>query len=222
VIALGVVATAVAAWTGRVTDDEVATAAPIAEISPALGPWSGEDQPVPPVIHDQLAPDQVVYRTYTNNFGLQAYVWVFHWTTGAAIKGYHHPDLCWGNRGYAATEQWVEPVPVGNGATLRVTAREFRQGKTRQLILYWTQEGQRVWTPADERAAASDTLSVWHGQRWVGDLLGVRSSPPGSRITVLVAVPSAGPAARAATADLTRRVAEEVYRTCPWAKPLPQ
>lgn len=220
-IGLGVVATGAAAWFGRMTTEEAATTAPIAEINTTLGPWTGEDLPIPPVVSDQLAPDQAVYRAYTNNFGLRAHVWVFHWTTGAAIKGYHHPDVCWSSRGFAAAEQWIEPITLETGATVPVTAREFRQGKTRQIILYWTQEGQRVWTADDERAAASDALSVWHGQHWVGDLLGVRSAPPGSRITVLVAVPSAGPAARTATNDLTRRVAAEVYRTCPWAMPRP-
>jgi hypothetical protein len=61
--------------------------------------------------------------------------------------------------------------------------------------------------------------SSWYKHRWVGDLLGTRHAPPGPRLTVVVVVPDAGPSARREAVALTRLVADEVYRVCPWAGP---
>ena len=72
----------------------------------------------------------------------------------------------------------------------------------------------------DERAAARDLLSSsWTGQRWVGDLMGVQSRPGGARLQVVVVVPAGGASARAAGADLARKIGDELFRVCPWARP---
>jgi hypothetical protein len=171
------------------------------------------------VVTDLLAPDRILHRGYVNNVGRDGTVWVMYWGSGSAMHGYHHPDVCWGNKGYDAAEKWVEPVPVPGG-TLAVTAREFRQDRERMVVLYWTQEGRRVWTDADESALARDVFtSSWHGHRWVLDMLGARGEPPGARLTVVVVVQDAGPSARRAAAALTQQVATELYRVCPWAGP---
>jgi EpsI family protein len=204
---------------GLAAEGAVVADAPLDRVAPTLGEWQGKDQPVPDVVTDLLAPDRILHRWYVNNVGREGTVWVIYWGTGSAIKGYHHPDVCWGNKGYQAAEKWVEPVPAGGGV-VPATAREFRQGRERMVVLYWTQEGRRVWTDADEHAAVSGMIgSSWYEHRWVGDLLGVRAEPPGPRLTVVVVVPDAGPSARREAADLTRLVADEIYQLCPWAAP---
>jgi EpsI family protein len=216
-LGFGVVATGKLGWLGRANEEAVVANAPLDKIETRLDEWKGQDQPVPAAVTDLLAPDRVLHRLYINNIGREGAVWVMGWGTGAAIKGYHHPDVCWGNKGYEAAEKWTESIAVGGG-TLPVTAREFRQDRERMVVLYWTQEGRRVWTGADEKAAWNDMLSSsWYGHRWVGDLLGARPAPPGPRLTIVVVVPDAGPAARREAVDLTRLIAREVYRVCPWA-----
>lgn len=218
-LALGAAGGVALGWLGRATEEAVAADAPLDQVATALGGWRGEDRPVPGVVNELLAPDRVLHRWYVNNVGREGSVWAMYWGAGSAIKGYHHPDVCWKNKGYDAAEKWTEPVPVAGG-TLPVTAREFRQDRERMVVLYWTQEGRRVWTDADERAAENDMLSSsWHGHSWVGDLLGARRAPPGARLTVVVVVPDAGPSARREAVALTRLVAEEIYRVCPWACP---
>jgi EpsI family protein len=206
-------------WLGRATEEAVVADAPFDQVATTLGGWQGEDRPVPDVVNELLTPDRILHRWYVNNVGREGSVWAMYWGTGSAMKGYHHPDVCWKNKGFDASERWIEPVPVAGG-TLPVTAREFRQDRDRMVVLYWTQEGRRVWTDADERAAETDMLSSsWHGHSWVGDLLGARRAPPGARLTVVVVVPDAGESARREAVALTRLVAEEVYRVCPWASP---
>jgi exosortase len=233
VLALGAAGTAALGWLGQTVEEESAASAPLGEISPRLEVrdtggktavvWTGQDQPVPPVVIDLLSPDTALHRVYTNNVGEVAIVWAFYWNTGAAIKGYHHPDVCWGNRGFAAPEKWIEPVPVAGGGTVPVTARAFRQGKHQQLVLYWTQEGRRVWTEADERAAVNDMLySPVREHGWVSDLLRVGGRERGPRLVVVVVAPAADDRARKEVARLTRAVADELYRVCPWAAPEPK
>ena len=173
-LALGAAGGVTLGWLGQATEEAVVADAPLDQVAPTLGGWQGEDRPVPDVVNELLAPDRVLHRWYVNNVGREGSVWAMYWGAGSAMKGYHHPDVCWKNKGYDATEKWTEPVPVAGG-TLPVTAREFRQDRERMVVLYWTQEGRRVWTDADERAAESDMLSSsWYGHRWVGDLLGAR------------------------------------------------
>jgi EpsI family protein len=204
---------------GRATGEATVADAPLDQVGTSLGGWEGQDRPVPDVVTELLTPDRALYRSYVNNVGREGTVWVFYWGAGSAIVGYHHPDVCWGNKGFQAAEKWVEPVPVPGGS-VPVTAREFRHGRERMVVLYWTQEGRRVWTDADERAAESDMLtSSWHGHKWVGDLLGARTEAPGPRLTVVVVVPDAGLSARREAVALTRLVAGEVYHVCPWAGP---
>jgi len=195
--------------------------APLERTSRSLAGWTGEDQPVAEVVHELLKPDAVVHRRYVNNVGQEAYVWLFYWKSGSAILGYHHPDVCWGNRGLIASDRWFEPVPCGPEArVLSVTAREFKNSKPRQLIFYWTQEGRHVWTDEDETAAEREMLtSSWSGHKWVGDLLGARSESRGSRLQAMIILPDAGAMPRKNAQQLARALSEELYRICPWALP---
>jgi EpsI family protein len=222
-LALGAAGTAALGWLGQAAEEQTAVTAPLEQISPKLGLWTGDDHPVPPVVTDLLAPDRALHRVYTNNVGEMVVVWAFYWNTGAAIKGYHHPDVCWGNKGFKATDKWTESVPVAGGGEVPVTARAFQQGKQRQVVLYWTQEGRRVWTDADEYAAVNDMLTSSVGEhKWVGDLLGVGGRDRGPRLVVVVVAPADTDRAKKEVVRVTKQVADELYRVCPWAAPEPK
>jgi EpsI family protein len=221
-LVLGAVVTVGFALAGRTAEERGAESAPLGEVATTLGEWKGESRPIPPAVTDLLAPDVELHRVYRNTPGTDVAVWAFYWGTGAAIRGYHHPDVCWGNKGYEVVGRWVEPVRAGE-ATLPVTAREFRHGRERSIVLYWTQEGRRVWTAEDERAALSDMLtSSWSGHRWVGDLLGAPARETGPRLTVVLVAPASEYTSgrnRREVAALSGLVAAEIYRVCPWAVP---
>jgi EpsI family protein len=215
-VALGVAGVAA----GYHTEARAATLAPLDEIPLELGGWTGEPRPVPEVVNDLLSADRQFYRVYTNNVGAEAHVWVFYWDTKAAIKGYHHPDVCWGNKGFAASNSWVETLPpAGEAGPVAATAREFRHGVDRQVVLYWTQEGRTVWTDADENDAKANLLiSSFSGHQWVGRLLGA-TTDAGPRLQAVLVVPGWGPATRRQAAEVARLVAGALYAACPWAAP---
>ena len=209
-VALGVAAFAL----GVRTEARADAAAPLDAIALTLPPWSGESRPVPPAVVELLAADRQLHRVYGNAVGAEAHVWVFYWGTTTAIRGYHHPDVCWGNSGYEVAERWVETVE-----SVAATGREFRDGPRRQVVVSWTQEGGRVWGDADERAAEGDALgSSLAGHRWAGRLLGATATA-GPRLQVVVVVTGGGPTARRDAGALSRLVAAELYRVCPWANP---
>jgi EpsI family protein len=214
-LVLGAVA-AVAAG-GRAVAAVAATGqtAALDTLSPELGGWKAADKAIPPEVTEMLGPDRVSYRVFTSKLGQEAHVWVLYWASGSAIKGLHQPDICWGGRGFKPSDKWDEPLALAGGP-LAVHAREFRQDRVRQTVLYWTQEGDRFLPDAEERERAIAPLSA-AGWRWVGEYLGTAEAVPGGRLTVVVALPAAGPQARRDAADLTRRLADDLYRVCPWA-----
>lgn len=219
-LGFGILLTGAGFYLGQTVEEQAAVNAPLDDISRTLPGWTGIPLPIPPVVTELLAPDVAIQRQYTNNVGQDVYVWAFYWGAGSVIKGYHHPDVCWGNKGFQATSQWTEPIAVGSTGAIPVTAREFHQGRERQIVFYWTQEGRRIWTDDDERAAERQMLaSSWHGHKWVGDLLGVKTEKVGARLQVVVIIPAVGTTARKDAAAVTRLIAEELYRTCPWATP---
>ncbi len=215
-VAVGVALSLAALALGTRAEGRADGVAPLDAIALSLPPWSGEARVVPAVVTELLAADRQIHRVYTDAVGAEASVWVFYWGTATAIRGEHHPDICWGNRGFEAADAWVETVK-----SVAATAREFRQGSERQIVVTWTQEGRHVWTAADEATARSDILSSGVGEhRWVGRLLGA-TSDAGPRLQVVVVVRGAGPGARRDAAAVSRLVAAELYRVCPWAEPGP-
>jgi molybdopterin/thiamine biosynthesis adenylyltransferase len=91
-----------------------------------------------------------------------------------------------GNMGLPMAQNLI----AAGGGTIPLTVREFARdsgGRShRQLILYWTQEGRRVWSEEDERRvqAAGDSHD------WLGERL-FRREPLAAtgRIVVLIGTP---------------------------------
>ena len=216
-LALCAVATVAAHLLGAGTEQELAAPAPLDHVPYRLGPWAGEDAPIPESVREMLTFDAATYRVY-RDLGYEAHAWVIYWSSRNMVKGYHHPDVCWPKKGYRMTARTVEPVRTAGG-TVPVTVREFARGRDRQLILYWTQEGRRVWTEDDEHAVqiAGDSHD------WLGERLFRREAPQATgRLAVLVATPTWGDGAaiRSRTLELTRLLAAAVYDACPWAAPV--
>lgn len=216
-LACSAFATVAAQLLGMGAEREIVAAAPLEQIPMKLGRWSGADIPVPPDVAEMLTPDAVLRRVY-RDFGYEIHAWAIFWSSNNMVKGYHHPDVCWPNRGFRLAHRSVESLPVEGGGTLPVTAREFARGTERQLIVYWTQEGRRVWSEDDERRVQATGDS----HDWLGDRLFNREPPAATgRIVVLLATPvwGDGTAIRSQTLDFAAKFANEVHRACPWAAP---
>jgi EpsI family protein len=162
-----------------------------------------------------LTYDRSLRRVYRNTVGQEVEVWVLFWSTRNAVKGYHHPDVCFPKRGWTTTDGGVRPIELP-GVTLPVTVRRFELNADRRLVCYWTQEGRRVWTREDERMvqAAGDS------HHWIGDRLTLRGRYESSaRLAVLIGTDLWGNYAEKALDDFCRDFAAELYRACPWATP---
>ena len=216
VLVASAAATVAAHVLGWEVEREIAATAPFHEIPARLGRWVAHDLPIPDEVAGMLTFDTALQRTY-RDLGYEVRVWAVYWSSRNMVKGYHHPDVCWPNRGFRLLSREVLAVPAGGG-TLPITVREFARGSERQLILYWTQEGRRVWSIDDEhRVQAAGDSHDWLGER----LFRRDRSEPTGRLMVLLGTPLWGDAAaiRDQTLDLARRFADELYRVCPWAAP---
>jgi exosortase len=218
-LTLGLISSGCLAYLGQANLQQLEAFAPIGEIPLSIGTWQGQNMPIPPEVHDLLAPDVALHRQYRNSLGQEANVWAFVWNSGAAIRGYHHPDVCWGNKGFVPVDKWEQPLQV-DGSNFKVVGREFRQKSSKQIIFYWTQEGNYVWGPLDEAAAESDMINVTaSGHRWVIDLLTRRNAERGPRVTLLVMLPGGSNSVRRDAVELSTQLAQELHRIAPWSKP---
>ncbi len=191
---------------------------PLATLPPPIDRWTGKAKPIDPAVTTALGCDTVGYRIYTDGIGNEAHVWVVYWSSANAVRDYHHPDVCWPNRGYQLASRWMESVRSPAGRVVPVTFREFTRGSDAQIVGYWTQEGRHFWTEADEAEARSPFFPI----RWlVRRANGERPGGSDDRLTVLVAMPALGTSqsSRTKTQDVMRHIMDEVYDACPWADP---
>jgi EpsI family protein len=215
-LALGAAATITAQFLGVEAEQELVASAPLEQIPLRIGRWEGIERPVPEEISAMLTSDAMIHRVY-QDLGYEIHIWVIYWSSRNMVKGYHHPDVCWPNRGFRAENREIVPLAAGGG-TLPVTVREFSRGSDRQLILYWTQEGRRVWTEDDEKRvqAAGDSHD------WLGERLFQRGPQVTTgRLVVLIGTAAWGDnsAIRSQTLSFTAKLADEVFKVCPWAAP---
>src|SRR5205085_5658364 len=106
-----------------------------------------------------------------------------------------------------------------NRQPLGVSVRHYDDADdgSRQIVFYWTQNGNEVLPDGPEPA---DRVSEYG---WVIDMLRGRAAPERvSRLSVLLAaeVPVGRPADQEERLEkLSGLIAAEVYRACPWAAP---
>jgi exosortase/archaeosortase family protein len=175
-VAAGLLATALigsaATWAGGQlarTDDP--STRPEA-VACTIGLWRGVDEPIDPKVSALLGSDQAVHRIYRNAAGQPVHVWVIYWSSANVDRVYfHHPDVCWPNRGWAAVDCGRREIPLpaapcGNSqipnpksqkgglgfgvwdlgvpgaAGLSVAVRRFERNGQQQVVYYWVKTGR--------------------------------------------------------------------------------
>jgi len=186
-----------------------------------LSDWHGKTLPIDPLIRDSLAPDAILHRRYQNNIGVQADIWLIAWSSPEAVRGYHHPDICLPSRGFEVQRQWQEEVTTPC-RTIKARARSLARGPEKLTVLYWTQEGSRVWNAADEEQAMSQLGGLRGLQQSIMQLF---DSPATSarepRLVVLIGSSAAGSQIQRNLVQLAELLAPELERICPWTRPMP-
>ena len=214
-VILGISLGAVAYDHGSAREQASAELAPLEQIPLQFAGWHGDDQPVPDSISATLGQDRILHRTYENNLGQTVSVWVIYWSSAKLVKGYHHPDVCLGNLGFRVTSRRVKMLRPEHSGAIAATAREFHRGeRDRQFVLYWTQEGNRIWNDADELSAQNES-----GFDWLTGAFSAHRNQPTGRMVVLVGTDGTSPLARSETARFSTELAGELYTLCPWAAP---
>ena len=222
-LALSASATGAAQFLGEGVEQTVAATARLEDLPATIGDRTGRDLPVDERVTQTLTYDAMLQRAYTDPLGYESVVSVIFWSSQNMVKGYHHPDVCLPNQGFRETpgSRGLEAVPVAGGGVVPMTVREFSVGSERRLVLYWTQEGRRVWSDEDERQAKLSGDS----HRWLTDRLFSRpsASEDAGRLVVWVLAPTwgDGAAVRKETLAFAGRVADAMYGLCPWARPAP-
>lgn len=225
-LVIGLALTVAATFSPRLTTD--AAGETIDRIPPAIDArtadgdlihWTAKaDIPIPEELQKELSYTFGWNRHYKDVIGTEVVVFAFQWNSAASVTGYHHPDICLPSRGYEPVSKGVEPVRLKAGTTLPVTYRDFRQDRNRLAVAYWTQEGRRVWTEADETAA----FSFRYPFTWIRERFKPR--PPGEVDDRLVvwcfAVDwTTAPSGKARYLEFISALADAVYEACPWAAP---
>ena len=178
--------------------------------------WKGTELEIPEEVRLQLAPDRVIRRHFRNDLGQEVEAWVLFWSSTRSMRGYHHPDVCWPNHGWSLVSKEIVTLSLKESSTIPLTVRKFQKKNTEQMVCYWTQEGSRIWTEADE-----DQLQQVDSLALIRERLFQNRPPEKGRFAFLVAGELAGNRNYSARSvlKLTQQLAEEVYDRCPWARP---
>src|SRR5436309_1217909 len=133
--------------------------------------------------------DQLLHRAYRGRLGQEAEVYILFWATPASTAHMHHPDVCMACRGWKTAGSHLRPVPFAAGRPpLPVSARTYELGGRRQLVFYWTQQGDRLLPDGPE-----DTTGLSE-YAWVKLMLsGQHSLARTSRLAVRVDTELQGP-----------------------------
>jgi exosortase len=219
IAALGTGGSAYAYLAGYARVDHLAQTAPLEKVPLIIGNWNGEDQPIDEEVCKTLTYDRAILRIYRDQFGHEIEVWVIFWEASSSITGYHHPDVCFPNRGFAASLKSRRNVDLSGGRELPVTIRHFKRETLEKFVTYWTQEGRHVFSEDDDNNADKGGP----GHNWVRDRLVEHPPEVSSRLSVLIStVPSTEQMGRedrvdAMTAEFARQLAEQLFELCPWA-----
>lgn len=194
---------------------------PLDRIPLRLGTWEAKgDEPIPEEVTSKLGQDTGLYRVYANNLGQEVHCWVMYWSSQSSILGNHNPDICWGHKGGVPTSRGVEVLAPACGGRLPVITRRFDMAGGQNHIVFWTQDGRRVWDDNTEAEIAAGTSSLGaDSTNWVSDLLHPPTDRPPGRLTVVLATRHVGPTAEREVTELARRLGNELYALCPWAAP---
>lgn len=207
-------------FTGMERSVHVVQLAPLEQLPTQINQWKSEDITIPDSIKAELTFDKAIWRSYQDPIGNQIDVWVIYWQANTAIRGYHHPDICFPNRGFNRIRTALHPIELVDGTVVPVTVRHFERDRERARVSYWTQEGTHVFTKEDETNASQGSPV----EKW---LLWLREWPSGTppqtsaRLSVLIRAEHRGRGDRSDRLldEFTRNFAEELYRICIWAKP---
>jgi exosortase len=172
-----------------------------------------------------------IRRTLTNNadFNAQYYntggdridLWLFYWQSAIVVKDYHHPDICNQMQGFQTDFADLIEVRTAAGRVIPVTYREAQRDGNTMLIGYWTQEGRRLWTAANEARAKSFLMPIL----WTMERLNTSRSEDDSddRLQVYMSLNVMKGRNRemqkAAILEMCALVADELYSRFPWADP---
>lgn len=218
ILALGVTLCAAALWFGSRLVERQQHSLPLEQVALEFDGWRGEEIGIPDSLREMLTYDRACHRAYRNGIGQEIHVWVLFWSGASSVRGYHHPDVCWPNRGWTQTRSDVRELELPEKTILPLTVREFDREGRRQLVCYWTQEGGRVWTPEDERTALADGTP---GHRWIADRLSGTPVQRSGRVAVLIGGDLWDKSGYGERTVMTfcRAFASELYRVAPWATP---
>lgn len=214
-------ATLAAVGHGRRITPPSAGTPPLGDLSAELGGWAEHRRlPVPPHVTAMLEPDAVTHREYRSPLGQTAEVWVIAWGSADAVRGYHHPDVCLPNAGYAEAGRGEVRLAPAAGGAVPATARTMAgPGGGELYVLYWTQTGRRVWGAADEAEAQASLTPDRTLSRAFARWRDPAPPEPAGRLVVLVGSPRPTAFGKGEVDAFAAAVADDVYRLWPAAAP---
>ncbi|CAN5347476.1 hypothetical protein BH11PLA2_BH11PLA2_41230 [soil metagenome] len=168
-----------------------------------------------------LTTNSELNRTYYSKGGDRAELWLFYWQSSMVVKDYHHPDTCNQLQGFTTLSRSIEPVITPGGRRIPLTYRKIERDGNQMIIVYWTQEGRRLWTDREEAIAKSFFFPlVWTTERLQQ---GRRDDDSDDRLQAYMSLPlmkhRSEEVQKAALFELAALVADEMYKLCPWADP---
>ncbi|HUI78997.1 MAG TPA: EpsI family protein [Bryobacteraceae bacterium] len=118
------------------------------QVPDQIGSWNlAEDQPLEPDVANYLRPDDYIQRAYISRSPDSSIsLFVAYFKSLQNNYGPHSPQACLPGSGWLVHLWQVIDMPVpGKPETVPINEYVLEKGGQRILVLYWYQNGRRVW-----------------------------------------------------------------------------
>lgn len=109
-----------------------------------IGDYKALDLEYPDWLADTLKAEEFILRKYEDSKGNRIKLYAAYFTSRKGTST-HNPDVCYPAQGWKIEEKGTEVVEVA-GKKYKLAKRVFRRGHDEQMILFWFQIGDEVYS----------------------------------------------------------------------------
>jgi EpsI family protein len=110
----------------------------------ALGPWSGEEQPLQQQVVQAVGVSDYTNRVYSQLFQSPVQLYVGYYASQRTGDTIHSPKNCLPGSGWDPIQSGYATISVPNGRNIVVNEYVIQRDENKQLVFYWYQGRGRV------------------------------------------------------------------------------
>ena len=118
---------------------------PLRDLPYTIGPWSGQEQPLPKEIVQAVSVSDYTNRVYFASGDAPVQLYVGYYGSQETGDTIHSPKNCLPGAGWDPVQSGFATISVAGGRQIVVNEYVIQQDQNKQLVFYWYQGRGRVY-----------------------------------------------------------------------------